>query len=84
MAVLLPSRTPSAFADLAFFGALAPFLTELVFLLDRSLDGATRGFRARPLAFVVAFGYWAVAVAAAWAVSWASVVDVVMFVSPLQ
>ena len=41
-----------------------------------TLDGATRGFCARALGFVVAFGSWAVAVA--WAVSCVSVVDVVI------
>jgi hypothetical protein len=40
------------------------------------LDGATRGLCARALAFVVAFGAWAVALA--WAVSWVSVVNVVI------
>lgn len=43
--VLLPSRTPSAFAYVAFLGALTRFLAEVVFLLDLPLDDATRGFR---------------------------------------
>jgi hypothetical protein len=71
-----PSRTPSAFAGLAFLGGLAPFLAGVAFLFALALDGATRAFRGAALGFVVAFGPLAVAVA--WAISWVSVVDVVI------
>src|ERR1039458_2094035 len=54
VAVLLPSRAPSAFglaACLASFGALP-------FLFDLGLAGATRRACFAPLAFVEAFGSW--------------------------
>src|ERR1700687_703750 len=40
LAVFLPLRTPAAFADVAFSGALAAFLAGVVFLRDLGLDGA--------------------------------------------
>jgi hypothetical protein len=56
LAVLLPSRAPAAFADVAFLGALEAFLAGLVFLRDLGLDGATRGLRGAALGLVAALG----------------------------
>jgi hypothetical protein len=64
-------------AFVAFLGALAPFFAALAFLLGFPFEVAIRGFCARALAFLGGSGFSA-AVAVAWAVSWVSVVDVVM------
>jgi hypothetical protein len=61
--------------------ALAPFFAGVVFFPDLAFEGATWGFRGATLAFVLAFGSLAGAVA--WAVC-SSVVSVVMVVSPLR
>src|ERR1039458_10074490 len=61
VAVLLPSRAPSAFGFVAFLGALAACLAafgSLAFLFDLGLAGATRRACFPPLAFVGAFGSW--------------------------
>src|ERR1039458_4166041 len=56
VAVLLPSRTPSAFGFVAFLGSLVAFLAGVVFLADLALDGATGRACFAALAFVGAFG----------------------------
>src|SRR5712692_11796714 len=56
LAVLVPSRRPAAFVDVAFLGALEAFLAGVLFLRELGLDGATRGFRGPPLGLVVALG----------------------------
>jgi hypothetical protein len=63
LAVLLPSRAPDDFRPLATLGALARLLTLVALFADFGFDGATRGFRGAALAFVVAFGSLARAVA---------------------
>src|SRR5260370_9457824 len=50
-AVLLPWRTLSAFAVVAWRAALTAFFAGLAFLADLALAGATRGFGAAILAF---------------------------------
>jgi hypothetical protein len=59
--VLLPWRAPVAFGPAWRF--LAPFFAGVACFPDFAFDGATRGFRGATLAFVVAFGSPAVAVA---------------------
>jgi hypothetical protein len=73
---------PSAFGLVAFFCAVVRFLAEVAFFPDLPLVGATRGFRGATLAFLVAFGSLAGAVA--WVDSWFSVMSVVIVVSPLR
>jgi hypothetical protein len=50
-------RAFSAFADVAFLGALEAFLAGVVFLRDFGLDGTTRGFRGAALGFEAALGF---------------------------
>src|SRR6266446_3874994 len=76
-AVLLPSRAPDSFlAGLAPFAPLGAFFAGLVFLADLALAGATWRAGFATLAFLVAFGGAAAAVA--WAVPVSSAIDVVI------
>ena len=63
LAVLLPSRAPSAFADLAFLGALVLFFAEVGFFPDLAFEDATWARRGATRAFLGASGSLAVAVA---------------------
>src|SRR5260370_6390527 len=65
-AVLLPWRTLSAFAVVAWRAALTAFLAGVVFLADFALTSATRGFGAATLAFLGGSGFPA-AVGLGWA-----------------
>src|SRR5713101_3118030 len=81
-AVLLPWRTLTAFAGVAWRAALTAFFAGVAFLADLALAGATWGFGAATLAFWGGSGFPA-AVAVAWAGSRFSVVDVVIVHAPL-
>src|SRR5260370_8885427 len=81
-AVLLPWRTLSAFAVVAWRAALTAFLAGVVFLADFALTSATRGFGAATLAFFGASAF-PPPTAVAWAGSRFSVVAIVMMHAPL-
>jgi hypothetical protein len=79
--VLLPWRAPgSVFTGWAALAPLARFFAGVVLFPDLRFEGATCGFCARVLAFLVASGFSAVCVAGA--DSWFSVVSVVIVNSP--